>query len=136
MGWRDEQRARDEAVLEELRRVRAAMEDLRPAVASSEPPKPEGGDLRRFPGLMLSVRVCRDYAAGKTLLGMLKPVPREHRVGRFGLTVNCLCGATVEVHGFLEPCPGSCGRWFVGDESGVWAVMLPEQEPDEARDAA
>lgn len=128
MGWRDEQRKRDEAIVEELRRVRAAIEVLTPAVGPYEPPPLQSDDLRRFPGLALSVRLCRDYEAGQTLLQMLRPVPREHRSGAHGLTVNCLCQSATRVVDTLRPCVGDCGRWFVGDESGVWAVMLPEEQ--------
>jgi hypothetical protein len=129
MGWKDEQRERDEAIVEELRRVRAEIEALTPALGPYEPPPLQFDDLRRFPGLALSVRLCRDYEAGQTLLQMLKPVPREHRTGAHGLEVNCLCGSTAVATSLLGECPGRCGRWFVGDESGVWAVMLPAQEP-------
>ena len=131
-GWRDEQRERDAELAEELKRVRAAIEDLTPKVQSKEPPEPAQKDLARFPGLALSVRLCRDYESGTTLLKMLRPVPREHRQGPHGLEVNCLCGATARATTLLGECPGGCGRWFVGDESGVWAVMLPAQEPDAA----
>lgn len=125
MGWRDVQRERDEALAAELRRVRAAIEDLKPAVTSSELPEPEQRPLSRFPGLAVSVRLCRDYESGTTLLQMLKPVPRSHRSGVHGLTVGCPCGETLRVVDSLRPCPGGCGRWLVGDESGVWSVRLP-----------
>jgi hypothetical protein len=132
MGWKDEQRARDEALADELQRVHAAIRDLTPPVVSKLLAEPAGRDPSRVAGLALSLRLCRDYESGSTLVGMLKQVPREHREGRHGLTVNCLCGAQREVGGLLEPCPGACGRWFVGDESGVWAVMLPAQELSDA----
>jgi hypothetical protein len=125
MGWRDVQRERDEALEAELRRVRAAIEDLKPAVELRELPEPAQRPLSRFPGLAVSVRLCRDYEAGATLLQMLKPVPRSHRSGVHGLTVGCPCGSATRVVDTLRPCVGDCGRWFVGDESGVWSVMLP-----------
>lgn len=129
LGWREEQRQRDEAVVEELRRIRAAIKELEPAVPGPyEPPAPASKDFARFPGLALSVRLCRDVEGGRTLLKMLRPVPREHRAGPHGLEVNCLCGATARATTLMGECPGRCGRWFVGDESGVWAAMLPEQE--------
>jgi len=128
MGWKDEQRERDAAVLEELRAIHARIEELTPAVPPYEPPPLAQGDFARFPGLAVSLRLCRDHEAGTTLLGMLKPVPREHRTGAHGLEVNCLCGSTARATTLLMPCPGGCGRVFVGDESGVWAAMLPAQE--------
>jgi hypothetical protein len=150
MGWKDEQRARDEALADELQRVHDAIRDLTPPVVSKPLAEPAGRDPSRVAGLALSLRLCRDYESGSTLLGMLKPVPREieHggerlqvRGGRHGLEVLCPCAigsrgsGEIVVHHVrtvLEPCAHGCGRWFVGDESGVWAVMLPAQELSDA----
>lgn len=129
MGWRDEQRERDAAMLEEIRHCRAMIEDLTPTVGLSEVPEPAQRPLSRFPGLALSVRLCRDHESGASLLRMLKPVPKEYRSGTHGLTVHCVCKSATRVTDTLRPCVGDCGRWFVGDESGVWAVMLPEPAP-------
>jgi len=129
VGWREDERKRHEAVLEELRDIRARIADLTPAVESKELPEPAQRPLARFPGLALAVRLCRDEN-GDALLRMLRPVPREHREGPHGLRVNCLCGAQLEVRDTLRPCPGDCGRWMVGDPSGVWSVTLPAERFD------
>lgn len=128
MGWREEQRQRDEELKAEVERLGGLIADLKPKVTGRGPGEPAPHAPSRIAGLALSLRLCRD---GETsLLRELRPVPREHdgaviRSGAHGLHVACPCGGELDAGGLLEPCPGGCARWYVGDESGVWSVKLP-----------
>jgi hypothetical protein len=109
-----------QAVADELHGLRSDLHERSRPVPS--PPSDRGhvSELARFPALAIAMRFCRDGEDG--LARLMRPVPDDHRNG---LEVRCLCGATAMATVLLESCPGECGRLFVGDESGVWAVTLP-----------
>lgn len=77
----------------------------------------------RVPGwVAVALRLCVDHAAGTSLAQQLRPVPEEYL---HGVWVECACG-TGSRRAQLVECPGGCGRWLLGDESGVWAFRLPD----------
>lgn len=108
-----------QAVAEEVHELRVDLHKRSVPMRSVVPPLGRRSDLNRLPGLALALRLCRD--GDDTLAKRLVKVPDEHRDG---LTVHCLCGADTVATGYLEPCAGDCGRWFAGDESGVWSARL------------
>lgn len=95
-------------------------------------------ELRPPRAIALALRFCRSVDEEGVWHGLaehLRRVPDGH-VGKARMVghgpecwaVACACGASALVLGALVECPGSCGRWFAADTSGVWAVRLPEQE--------
>ena len=74
----------------------------------------------------MALRFCHDFEAGESLARRMRRVPDSH-IGAHGREVRCVCSGEIlldAVEHLWHECPGSCGRWFVGDESGVWAVQL------------
>jgi hypothetical protein len=111
--------------------VAGAVDALRKTIERHMPipvPEPRGYVARpkRYSALQIGLRLCVDVEAGTSLAQKLRPVPAEYLTDDDGVvTVRCVCGETherVELH----ECAG-CDRWFVGDESGVWAVRLPTE---------
>jgi hypothetical protein len=121
MGWKDEERDRQERATAAVERLAAVIEsgarDLRDR---ERVPEAAVGTPWRLPGLQLALRFCVDVATGDGLANHFRPVPAEY-VDREAGTVRCPCGMVHAVTGFSE---AECGRWFAGDASGVWAVKL------------
>jgi hypothetical protein len=70
--------------------------------------------------LQVALRFCRDVSTGEGLVSRFKRVPESYVDRRAGL-VTCPCG---EQHAIGPLVEAACGRWFAGDESGVWAAKL------------
>ena len=119
-----------------------AVADAVAILAPPEDPRGYQSRLERIPGLATALRFCRfrdGDGAWHGLAELMKRVPAEHvaracTVGRGPecWVVSCVCGARAFVGAGLVECRGGCNRWFVSDESGVWAARLPEQEADDA----
>lgn len=78
---------------------------------------------RRASALELGLRLCVHAPTGDSLAKRLKVVPAEYVDDE---AIRCVCGETVARRADrLEQC-GGCDRWFVSDDSGTWAVRLPE----------
>lgn len=111
-----------------LREIRDAVDDL--SWRLSAPPLEDRGyrsDFQSFRAVTLALRFCKDHAAGESLASALRRVPDEYvEVIAGELTVRCPCGTLTPLVDELVDCYGGCRRWFVGDESGVWAVRLPD----------
>lgn len=83
-------------------------------------------------GLAIALRLCRD---GDTSLAQhVRRVPDDFLAVAVRLSdreavrmVSCPCGVAQMAGNGLVECSGGCSRWYVGDESGVWAIRLPEQ---------
>lgn len=116
-----------QAVADAVHELRADVRALTPAV----PPAPVRGyvsDLMLPRWVAVALKLCVNHDTGESLAGQLKPVPVEYLVEK---TVRCVCGGEHQRAELVE-CPGGCGRWFLGDESGVWAVRLPEPTAEAA----
>lgn len=121
-----------QAVADAVHDLRADVRALTPAVP---PAQPRGyvSDLIVPRWIAVAMRLCVNIETGESLAGMLRPVPAAYVTEDQDktVTVRCVCGAEHERAEVVE-CPGGCGRWFLGDPSGVWAVMLPESTADAA----
>lgn len=94
--------------------------------------------FRGRPGLALAMAVCRtqdEEGVWHGLAELLRRVPEEYVAAAVRLSdrmevqiVQCPCGAPQMAGNGLVECAGGCSRWYVADESGVWAMRLPEQE--------
>jgi hypothetical protein len=130
VGWRDEERARQERTVAAVEGLREEIaEGVRALRATPPPEPPPDRDLERLPGLQLALRFCRDIDRGEALVQMFRRVP-ESRVQRELGKVRCHCKAEHPFSAMLEQ--ASCGRWFIGDESGVWALRFDEPVADAA----
>lgn len=106
--------------------ARRQRDALTPAVPRVEPE--ERGyvsRLRRSDPAALALAVCRDGT--DSLAARMKAVPDRYVHGRW---VECACGWG-NLRRRLFECAGACARWFVSDDEGVWAVRLPDQEPED-----
>lgn len=120
-----------QAVADAVHDLRADVRALTPAVPPA-PPRGYVSDLVVPRWIAVAMRLCVNHETGESLAGMLKQVPPEYVTeGEEAVTVRCVCGAVHERAEVVE-CPGGCRRWFLGDPSGVWAVMLPEPTADAA----
>lgn len=121
MGWKDEQREREERTLAAVDRLAASIEmGVRELRARQEPVEPPVEPPWRFPALRIALRLCVDVEARDALVSRFRRVPAEF-VDRSERVVRCPCGESHPYDGLVE---GSCGRWLTGDESGVWAAKL------------
>ena len=108
-----------------MQAVADAVHDLRADLArqrETKPYVPVGEPLRPPRWVAVVLRLCVDRDGGHSLAESLKPVPSEY-VDEIG--IHCPCGAVVPRLELVE-CLGLCGRWFLSDHSGTWAVKLPE----------
>jgi len=120
--------SKESAIVARTREVGEAVHDLRATIEERLPvprPEPRGyvSDLRQPRALELGLRLCVHAETGDSLAKRLKVVP-----ARFvdDDTIKCLCGSVVpRTADRLTECEG-CDRWFVSDDSGTWAVRLPE----------
>jgi hypothetical protein len=116
--------------VEALREIRDAVDDLGRRLTA--PPVPERSDVwcpKRYRALTLALRFCVSHAEGMSLAQALRQVPDEYVEDIAGdLAVRCVCGTLTPLVDEMTDCYGSCGRWFVGDRSGVWAVRLPASD--------
>ena len=113
--------ARTREVADEVEALRRTIEERMPIPVAdprgyvSEPALPSAA--------MLGLSFCHDYETGESLAKLLKRVPAEYVTEQ---AVQCLCGAEVVRARLWTECPGECGRLFIADEFGAYAVRLPE----------
>jgi hypothetical protein len=90
----------------------------------SPPPRREYGhrgsvsDLEAPDPAAMALRLCRHGA--DSLAARMKPVPLGYLHGEY---VECTCGYGHRRARLVE-CPGGCSRWFMSDDTGVWAAKL------------
>jgi hypothetical protein len=65
-----------------------------------------------------ALRLCRNGA--DSLAARMRLVPEGYLHGEF---VECTCGYGHRRARLVE-CPGRCSRWFMSDDTGVWAAKL------------
>lgn len=125
---------KESAIVGRTREIAEAVQDVRAVIERHLPVIRDEADVRgyqtypkRLRALHLGLSLCVHAPTGDSLAKRLKVVPAEYidRAPDGKTTVRCLCGAEHERAELVE-CPGGCNRWFVGDDSGVWAVRLPE----------
>ncbi len=120
MGWRDEQRDREERHVAAVEQIEVNLRALHAKPAPEH--RPGAHELRRFPALRAALACCRDVKAGEGLAELFRRVPDEY-VNGTERVLSCVCGASVPF-GDLQECPGACGRYFASDGSGAWAAKF------------
>lgn len=126
---------KDNAVSSRTREVADAVDALRRTIEERMPipvTEPRGyvSQPARPRALELGLRLCVHAETGDSLAKRLRIVPAEYVDED---TIRCACGQVVaRTADRLERCSG-CDRFFCSDDSGTWAVKLPEAvEPDAA----
>lgn len=118
---------KESAIVARTRQVAEAVDDLRAVIERHLPVVDPVRGYQTFPrrmsALELGLALCVHAETGDSLAARLKVVPAEYVDED---TIRCVCGETVARRDDrLEQCAG-CDRFFCSDDSGTWAVRLPE----------